>query len=111
MVNFLRFLSSRKSPARGPAVSGAPIDDDRQISQSASVAQSTLLKDVLAEGSAADALSEKLQDKTFDAPPLSQRLNVGSRLSDVQQRAIEAAGHLGTLVDEETAQMLGAIVQ
>jgi tRNA U34 5-carboxymethylaminomethyl modifying GTPase MnmE/TrmE len=111
MVNFLRFLSSRKSPARGPAVSGAPIADDRQISQSASLAQSTLLKDVLAEGSAADALSEKVEDKTFDAPPLSQRLNVGSRLSEVQHRAIEAAGHLGTLVDEETAQMLGAIVQ
>lgn len=108
MVNFLRFLSSKKASAK-PALTRSPFPGP-QTSENGVVTPSTLLKDVLSGGAAPEAPLPTIEAKKPETAPLSERLNVGSRLRDAKQQAIEAAAQLGAVVDEQTAQMLTAIV-
>jgi GTP-binding protein EngB required for normal cell division len=101
MANFLKFLISRLKPAGDSAASQAGQPGAQEHA-------SRLLSDVLGGTEAPAAQSE---EAGTGAPPLSQRLSVGTRLEDERRRTIDAALRVIALSDTETAQAIELLVQ
>ncbi len=113
MVNFLKFLSAKKSTASEPRASSAAAGTGTAPATGniPPPLPSQLLKDVLGQDLPPDRLRSDAAGKKSPIPPLSQRLNVGARLADAKRRATEGASSLRALVDEDTSRALGALVE
>ncbi len=101
MINFLRFMSSKRKQAVKPVVwqTANPLQPTGGVSP--------ILTDVLGE----KAVESPPAARKASPSPLSQRLSVGARLADSKKKAIEAASKVIELADPETAKALSVLIE